>query len=105
MRQLGSFFHVAMSGMAASDRIFRLLDLPVEPQAGVEMPKDCSITCTGLRFSYEPGREILYGVRLQFPQGSFTVLVGESGRGGKSTVFSVLMERNRGMPVRLPSAE
>ena len=28
MRPLGSFFHVAMNGMAASDKIFRLLDLP-----------------------------------------------------------------------------
>ena len=28
MRQLGSFFHVAMNGMAASERIFRLLELP-----------------------------------------------------------------------------
>ena len=28
MRQLGSFFHIAMNGMAASDKIFRLLDLP-----------------------------------------------------------------------------
>ena len=26
MRQLGSFFHIAMNGMAASDKIFRLLD-------------------------------------------------------------------------------
>ena len=28
MRLLGSFFHIAMNGMAASDKIFRLLDLP-----------------------------------------------------------------------------
>lgn len=28
MRQLGSFFHIAMNGMAASDKIFRLLELP-----------------------------------------------------------------------------
>lgn len=28
MRQLGSFFHIAMNGMAASDKIFTLLDLP-----------------------------------------------------------------------------
>ena len=27
MRQLGSFFHIAMNGMAASDKIFHLLDL------------------------------------------------------------------------------
>ena len=29
MRLLGSFFHIAMNGMAASDKIFRLLDLPL----------------------------------------------------------------------------
>ena len=28
MRALGSYFHVAMNGMAASDKIFKLLDLP-----------------------------------------------------------------------------
>ena len=28
MRQLGSFFHLAMNGLAASDKFFRLLDLP-----------------------------------------------------------------------------
>ncbi|MCD8022064.1 MAG: ABC transporter ATP-binding protein/permease [Lachnospiraceae bacterium] len=32
MRQLGSYFHVAMNGMAAGDKIFRLLDLPEERQ-------------------------------------------------------------------------
>lgn len=52
MRQLGSFFHVAMNGMAASDKIFRLLDLP-EPEEKTEcFPMDCRIVCTGLRFSY-----------------------------------------------------
>ena len=30
MRLLGSFFHIAMNGMAASEKIFRLLDLPEE---------------------------------------------------------------------------
>lgn len=33
MRQLGSYFHIAMNGMAVSDKIFRLLDLP-EPSHG-----------------------------------------------------------------------
>lgn len=33
LRLLGSFFHIAMNGMAASDKIFRILDLP-EPKAG-----------------------------------------------------------------------
>ncbi len=96
MRQLGSFFHIAMNGMAASDKIFRLLDLPEPEQSGTEaVPENCAIVCSGLRFSYEPDREILHGVDLQIPRGSFTALVGESGC-GKSTVASILMGRNRG---------
>lgn len=95
MRQLGSFFHIAMNGMAASDKIFRLLDLP-EPEERTEIiPDDCSIRCEGLRFSYEEEREILHGVDLHFPMGSFTSIVGESGC-GKSTIAAVLMGRNRG---------
>ena len=96
MRQLGSFFHIAMNGMAASDKIFRLLDLPEHKQEVSEsFPLQHDVVCSGLRFSYEPDREILHGVDLRFPQGSFTALVGESGC-GKSTIAAVLMGRNRG---------
>ena len=95
MRLLGSFFHIAMNGMAASDKIFRLLDLPEEDVKTEEVPKDCTIACTNLRFSYDEGREILHGIDLIFPKGSFTSIVGESGC-GKSTVSTVLMGRNKG---------
>ena len=96
MRQLGSFFHIAMNGMAASDKIFRLLDLPEHKQEVSEsFPSQHDIASSGLRFSYEPDREILHGVDLQFPQGSFTALVGESGC-GKSTIAAILMGRNKG---------
>ena len=96
MRQLGSFFHIAMNGMAASDKIFRLLDLPEHKQEVSEsFPLQHDIVCSGLRFSYEPDREILHGVDLRFPQGSFTALVGESGC-GKSTIAAILMGRNKG---------
>ena len=96
MRQLGSFFHIAMNGMAASDKIFRLLDLPEHKQEVSEsFPLQHDIVCSGLRFSYEPDREILHGVDLQFPQGSFTALVGESGC-GKPTIAAILMGRNKG---------
>lgn len=95
MRQLGSFFHIAMNGMAVSDKIFRLLDLS-EPEVRTKaIPEDCSIRCENLRFSYEAERDILKGVHLEFPQRSFTAIVGESGC-GKSTVASILMGRNRG---------
>ena len=95
MRLLGSFFHIAMNGMAASDKIFRLLDLPEPEQKTEVVPADCSIACKNLRFSYEADREILHGVNMAFPKGSFTAIVGESGC-GKSTVAAILMGRNKG---------
>lgn len=95
MRLLGSYFHVAMNGMAASEKIFRLLDL-LEHQKEKELsfPKKCNIICTDLHFSYEPQREILHGIDLVFPEKSFTGIVGESGS-GKSTIASILMGRNK----------
>ena len=95
MRMLGSFFHIAMNGMAASDKIFRLLDLPEPEQKTQTVPADCSIECKGLRFSYDADREILHGVDMAFPKGNFTAIVGESGC-GKSTIAAILMGRNKG---------
>ncbi|MBQ8834039.1 MAG: ABC transporter ATP-binding protein/permease [Oscillospiraceae bacterium] len=95
MRMLGSYFHIAMNGMAASDKIFRLLDLPEAGQKTETVPAEHSIECKDLRFSYEADREILHGVSMTFPKGSFTAIVGESGC-GKSTIASILMGRNKG---------
>ena len=92
MRQLGSFFHVAMNGMAASDKIFRLLNLPEAPPRAAACPAEGGIICKALRYSYEPSREVLHGVDLNIPQGSFTAIVGESGC-GKSTIAAILMGR------------
>ena len=95
MRQLGSFFHIAMNGMAASDKIFRLLDLSEAEQKTKQVPEDCSVVCSSLCFSYEPDREILHGIDLAFSKGSFTSIVGESGC-GKSTVAAILMGQSKG---------
>ena len=48
-----------------------------------------------MHFSYEKDREILKGVSLALPAGSFVSLVGESGC-GKSTIAGLLCGRNRG---------
>ncbi len=95
MRLLGSFFHIAMNGMAASDKIFRLLDLPEVEKKTENVHGDCTIKCSGLCFSYEKDREILHGINMVFPMGSFTSVVGESGC-GKSTISAILMGRNKG---------
>lgn len=95
MRLLGSFFHIAMNGMSASDKIFRLLDLPEPEEKTGKIADDCSVVCSDLYFSYEEDREILHGVNMNFAKGTFTSIVGESGC-GKSTVAVILMGRNKG---------
>ena len=95
LRLLGSFFHIAMNGMAASDKIFRILDLP-EPPAGEKVLPDggLDISFQDVHFSYEKDREILGGIDLQISEGSFVSLVGESGC-GKSTIAGILSGKNR----------
>ncbi len=94
MRQLGSFFHIAMNGMAASDKIFHLLDLPEEEEKDKVFPERFDIRANKVHFSYEEEREILHGIDAELKQGSFTAIAGESGC-GKSTIASILMGRNK----------
>ena len=94
MRQLGSFFHIAMNGMAAGQKILRLLDLPEAEEKKADCPKG-DIVCRDLHFSYDNDREILSGVNMTFKRGAFTAIVGESGC-GKSTISAILTGRNKG---------
>lgn len=98
MRQLGSFFHIAMNGMAASDKIFRLLDAEEPAVGSLPFPTRSDIRISGLGFAYQGDdaarKAVLTNVNLAIPKGSFTAIVGESGC-GKSTLASVLMGRNR----------
>ena len=96
MRILGSFFHIGMNGMKASDRIFAFLDLPeAEDGKAVLEEKEIRISMEKLCFSYEESREILRDVELEIPACSFVSLVGLSGS-GKSTIAGILMGKNKG---------
>ncbi|EFB77371.1 ABC transporter ATP-binding protein/permease [Subdoligranulum variabile] len=100
MRLLGSFFHVAMNGMAASEKIFRLLDTPEPARGNRPAPADCTLALEAVDFAFEEARPILRKVTMQFPKGSFTALVGESGC-GKSTVAALLTGRRHGQAGRI----
>ena len=95
LRALGSFFHVAMNGMAASDRIFALLDLPEDEEKEAHIGKEKAIDIEGLSFSYEADRAVLHNIHMSFPENSFTAIVGESGC-GKSTIASLVMGMRSG---------
>lgn len=95
MRLLGSFFHIAMNGMAASDKIFRLLDIKENSKDNLkEFPKDYTIKFENVSFAYEENRDILKNINITLEKGNFISIVGESGC-GKSTIASIIMGRNK----------
>lgn len=97
MRRLGSFFHIAMNGIAAGEKILRLLGLP-EPEEGTEPGTafaGARISAEGLFFSYDGKRTVLKNVAFTVDGGSLTAIVGESGS-GKSTIAALLAGRIRG---------
>lgn len=96
LRQLGSFFHVAMNGMAASDKMKALFDLEEDAEGTAQFPgQDPGLTMEQVDFSYDGVREILKKVSLNVNPKSFVCLVGESGC-GKSTIASLLTGMKKG---------
>ena len=74
-----------------------IMDLPEleRPAETKVLPSDNSIILKDVRFSYHKGlkgeekKEILHGINMTLPQGSYTALVGPSGS-GKSTIARLI---------------
>lgn len=94
MRQLGSFFHIAMNGMAAIDKIFKILDLEVPEVKTLELPTSGSIKVENLSFSYDEDKNVLNDISIEIADRGMVSLVGASGS-GKSTMASLLMKRSK----------
>ncbi|NPD31320.1 ABC transporter ATP-binding protein/permease [Eggerthellaceae bacterium zg-1084] len=98
MRTLGSFFHIAMNGMAASKKIFRLLAAPEPPARTAEARPGDAVTLDHVSFGYDDERTVLHDVSLSVPRTGLVAVVGASGS-GKSTVAHLMAggsERYRG---------
>ena len=90
LRMLGSFFHIAMNGNEAANKIFALLDSK-EPDKGSRTSCDGDEICfSHVTFGYEESKQVLKDVSFTIPEKSFTAIVGVSGC-GKSTTASLLM--------------
>lgn len=87
MRQLGSYFHIAMNGMAASDKLFAILEKETKGKQNVDI-ENYSISASNLRFGYTD-KEVLHDICFEANKGLIG-FVGESGS-GKSTIASLLM--------------
>lgn len=94
LRLLGSFFHIAMNGNAAADKIFRLLDAPVPEHGTVTEIKESNLEFSHVNFGYTAEKQVLKDISFDIPEKNFVALVGTSGC-GKSTIASLIMGTNR----------
>lgn len=96
LRLLGSFFHIAMNGMAASEKIFKLLDLEENNEKTsnkLSLEDKKSIVGKDISFGYEKDKNIIKNISFEIPEKAFISIVGESGC-GKSTLASLIMGYN-----------
>lgn len=91
MRRLGSLFHTAMNGMAASRRMFGILDAREPERGNVELDGRGDIELAGVGYAYGD-RTVLDGADATIARGSLVAFVGESG-GGKSTLAGIIAGR------------
>lgn len=96
LRLLGSFFHVAMNGMAASDKLFKLLDTEEDKRGTVtDVDFNNDIVIKNLSFSYDDKKSVLEKVSIVIEKHKITSIVGKSGC-GKSTLSSLLCGTTKG---------
>ena len=95
LRTLGSFFHTATGGMAAAERMYRIIDAP-EPACGTQAVTctTVGIECRNVSYSYDGTRTVLQDADFTARPGGFMGITGASGS-GKSTLAGILTGANR----------
>ncbi|MGH9380073.1 MAG: ABC transporter ATP-binding protein [Thermoanaerobaculia bacterium] len=93
LADLSDKYNILQAAMAASERIFRLLDEPTRIETA---PRPYSGAMVGevefedVRFGYQPEEEVLHGVSLRVRPGEMVAVVGHTGA-GKSTLANLLL--------------
>lgn len=95
INQIHSVNHLLQHALAASERIFEVLDTKpdVVDAPGVVTPEkklDGTVSLRDVRFNYREDVPVLNGVTVDIPSGERVALVGPSGA-GKSTLIKLMM--------------
>jgi ATP-binding cassette subfamily B multidrug efflux pump len=93
IQQLGQLYTQAQSALAAAERIFELIDEPVDmlpPAHPVRLERVAGrIQFEDVEFAYEPDHPVLQGVSFVAEPGQTIALVGPTGA-GKTTIVSLI---------------
>ncbi len=93
IRELAQRYNTFQATMAATERIFNLLDTPPDIQDApdaIELPPIRGhVRYDNVHFSYKDGEPVLKGITLEAQPGQRIALVGETGA-GKSTIIRLL---------------
>lgn len=90
MRTLTSLFHVAMTGVTASEKMLEFLNEDTNIENGSHtFEKKSPISVKSMNYYYPDGTHALKDINMSFEPGSLTALVGPSGC-GKSTLACLL---------------
>jgi ATP-binding cassette subfamily B multidrug efflux pump len=96
LRSLGWMLSVLQRGRAALERIFELIDVPLERPEG-DSPTPCpagqspALRVSGLNFAYpdQPDRPVLHDISFEVPAGGVLGVFGRTGS-GKSTLLRLI---------------
>ena len=88
LRMLGSYFHIATTGVAAADKVFELLDIPESTKGDHKIEQINKIELKDLDFTYNEGFK-LSNINIEIAKNEYIAIVGESGS-GKSTVSKLM---------------
>lgn len=92
INEIANLWSQVQSSMAAAERVFEIMDLPLEVDEGTKHMTDIkgNIKFENIHFSYVEGEEVLKGFNLSVKPGQKIAIVGATGS-GKTTVVNLLM--------------
>ncbi len=89
MKQLTAFFHIAMTGVTAAEKITKFINVPDYKSGDKEVPENCDIKIENLNYTYKNSEFSLNDINMELENKGHIAIVGPSGC-GKSTISNII---------------